>query len=98
MRTKVALVVLVAAAAPAAADDRVDLTTTLYQEKHQGAKGLTVVHPQLSIGADIGDHVSLDVGYAADIVTGATAAVYSPDAVSTATPFDDIRHEASLSF
>jgi hypothetical protein len=98
MRPLVVIAVLVAAAAPAAADDRVDLTTTLYQEKHQGAKGLTVIHPQLSIGADIGDHVSLDVGYNADIVTGATAAVYSADAVSTATPFDDIRHEMSLSF
>jgi hypothetical protein len=91
-------VLLAAAAAPAAADDRVDLTTTLYQEKHQGAKGLTVIHPQLSVGADIGEHVSLDIGYNADIVTGATAAVYSVDAVSTATPFDDLRHEASLAF
>src|SRR5204863_5527784 len=88
--------VIAAAAPPAVADDRIDLTTTLYQEKHQGSKGLTVVHPQLSIGADIGDHVTLDVGYNADIVTGATASVYSVDAVSTATPFNDIRHSGSL--
>lgn len=98
MRALVTLTLLVAAAAPAAADDRVDLTTTLYQENHQGADGLTVIHPQASVGTDLGEHVSIDVGYSADIVTGATAAVYSVDAVSSATPFDDIRHETTLGF
>jgi hypothetical protein len=88
--------VISAAATPALADDRVDLTTTLYQERHQNSKGLTVIHPQLSIGADLGEHVTLDLGYAADIVTGATASVYSVDAVSTATSFSDQRHEATL--
>jgi hypothetical protein len=98
-RTLLVLAVLVAAPLPAAADDRVDLTTTLYQERRQGGQGgLTVVHPQLSLGTDLGEVFSLDVGYNADIVTGATASVYSVDAVSSATPFDDIRHEASLGF
>lgn len=98
MRHLAVLAVLVpaAVAAPAAADDRVDLTTTLYEENHQAGKGLTVVHPQLGIGVDLGEHVSLDAGYNADIVTGATAAVYSVDAVSTATPFSDVRHAGSL--
>jgi len=97
MLRRIAIVVLIAAPATrAVADDRVDLTTTLYEENHKEAKGLTVVHPQLSLGTDIGEHFSLDLGYAADIVTGATASVYSVDAVSTATPFSDVRHEAQL--
>ena len=83
--------------APAAADDKVDLTTTWYQEKRQGGLGgLTVVHPQLDVGTDLGEHTSLDLGYSADAVTGATATVYAVDAVSTATTFDDLRHEGRI--
>jgi hypothetical protein len=83
--------------ARARADDKVDLTTTWYQEQRQGGLGgLTVIHPQLDVGADAGDHVTLDVGYAADAVTGATAAVYTVDAVSSATKFSDLRHEGRL--
>jgi hypothetical protein len=93
MLRTISIALVITVAAPAAADDRVDLTTTLYQERHQDSKGLTVVHPQLSIGADLGEHFTLDLGYSADIVTGATAAVYSVDAVSTATEFSDLRHE-----
>jgi hypothetical protein len=88
---------LLAAPAPALADDAVDFTTTWYQEKRQGGLGgLTVVHPQLDIGADAGESFTLDLGYAADAVTGATATVYSVDAVSSATTFDDFRHEARM--
>jgi hypothetical protein len=91
--------VLLAAAwpAPARADDAVDFTTTWYQEKRQGGLGgLTVVHPQLDIGADVGESFTLDLGYAADAVTGATATVYSVDAITSATTFDDFRHEGRL--
>ena len=88
---------VVAVATPAWADDAVDFTTTWYQEQRKGGLGgLTVVHPQLDIGADIGESFTLDLGYAADAVTGATATVYSVDAVSSATTFDDLRHEARL--
>src|SRR4051794_23046677 len=97
------LVILLGLAATAAmpararADDKVDLTTTWYQEQRQGGLGgLTVIHPQLDVGVDAGDHVTLDVGYAADAVTGATAAVYTVDAVSSATKFSDLRHEGRL--
>jgi len=84
-------------AAPAArADDAVDFTTIWFQEQRQDGNSLTVVHPQLDVGVDAGDSVSVDLGYAADAVTGATATVYSVDAVSTATPFDDLRHEGKL--
>jgi hypothetical protein len=93
----VLLLVAAGAAAPAFADDKVDLTTTWYQENRQGDQGgLTVIHPQLDIGVDAGDHMSLDIGYAADAVTGATAKVYAVDAVSSATTFSDLRHEGKL--
>lgn len=84
-------------ATPARADDKVDLTTTWYQENRQGGLGgLTVIHPQLDLGIDAGEHVTLDVGYSADAVSGATATVYAVDAVSQATTFSDLRHEGRL--
>lgn len=87
------------AASPAAADEgdeTVALTTTWYQEQRQGGLGgLTVIHPQASLGVG-GEHVAVDLGYAADVVSGATATVYSVDAVSSATTFSDVRHQASV--
>ena len=78
------------------AEDRVDSTTTWYQERRKGnLGGLTVVHPQFDIGVDVGDNTTLDLGYSADAVSGATAAVYSTDAVSSATTFKDLRHAAN---
>jgi hypothetical protein len=94
-----AVVAAIAASGPAAAlaDDAVDFTTTWYQEQRRGGHGgLTVVHPQLDVGVDTGDSVTIELGYAADAVTGATATVYAVDAVSTATPFSDVRHEGRL--
>jgi hypothetical protein len=96
---RIALVLAIVSPASALADDRVDLTTTWYQENRQGGQGgLTVIHPQLDLGVDGGDHFSFDIGYAADIVTGATATVYTVDAVSTATTFSDLRHQTQLGF
>lgn len=96
MRTAAALLALLIAG-PAWADDKIDLTTTWYQENRQGGLGgLTVIHPQLDIGVDAGEHVTFDVGYSADAVTGATATVYAVDAVSSATTFDDLRHEGKI--
>ena len=85
----------------ARADDRAEVSTSVFEEKRRGnLGGLTVVHPEASVGADIGEHVMLDFGYAADAVSGATATVYRVDAVSSATKFSDTRHEgtASLGF
>ncbi len=85
-------------AAPAMAEDRVEVSTTWYQEQRQGGQGgLTVIHPQVDMGVDLGNHVSLGAHYSADAVSGATAAVYSVDAVSSATTFSDTRHEGSAS-
>lgn len=87
---------LLSAPMQAYADDRVDATTTWYQERRQGnLGGLSVVHPQFDLGTDVGEHTTLDVGYSADIVSGATAAVYSVDATSSATKFSDTRHQGS---
>jgi hypothetical protein len=100
MRTSGPWIVLVALAAPAApafGEDKIDFTTTWYQENRQGGLGgLTVIHPQLDVGVDAGEKVSLELGYSADAVTGATATVYAVDAVSSATTFDDLRHEGKL--
>jgi hypothetical protein len=92
------LVLAVAMPSIAYADDRAVISTGLYSELRAGGKGgLTVVHPQIDLGTDIGKHVSLDIGYAADAVTGATATTYQVDAVSGATTFSDLRHEGKLS-
>jgi hypothetical protein len=87
-----------ASASSARADDRAEVSTTLFQEQRQGGQGgLTVVHPQADVGFDLGNHVDLAAHYSADAVSGATAAVYSVDAISSATQFSDLRHEGSLS-
>jgi Protein of unknown function (DUF3570) len=79
------------------ADDRAEISTTWFQERRQGGQGgLTVIHPQIDVGFDLGNHVDVSARYAADAVSGATAAVYSVDAVSSATPFSDLRHEGAL--
>jgi hypothetical protein len=82
---------------PAVAEDRLEATTTWYQEGRKGALGgLTVIHPQFTAGTDVGEHVSIGLGYSADAVTGATSTVYSVDAVSSATTFSDLRHAGNL--
>jgi len=80
------------------ADDRTEVSTSLFAEKRDGGKGnLTVIHPQALFGVDLGRFVTLDVAYAADIVTGATAGVYQVDATTAATKFSDLRNEGTLS-
>lgn len=89
---------LLLAVPEAHAEDQVDFTTTWYQEQRQGGEGgLTVVHPQLDIGVDAGETTTLNLGYSADVVSGATASVFSTDAITSATTFEDIRHEGRLS-
>lgn len=92
----IALGVLLSSAA-AFADDRAEVSTSVFEERRQGDKGgLTVIHPQVGVGTDIGSHVSLDFGYSADAVTGATATTYQVDAVTAATTFSDLRHEGTF--
>ncbi len=96
---RLALVALIlgAGSGPARADDHVDLVTTVVTENRAGNAGnLTVISPDVDAGFDLGDHVTLDLGYTVDVVSGATAAVYAIDAVSSATRFEDTRHGGRL--
>jgi hypothetical protein len=87
-----------ASGAMALADDRAEVSTSLFAEKRDGGKGgLTVVHPQADLGVDLGRFVTLDAAYAADAVSGATSVIYQADAVTSATSFSDTRHEGTLS-
>ena len=82
---------------PAHADDRAEVSTSLFEEHRQGGLGgLTVVHPEADFGIDLGRYVNLDAGYSADAVSGATSTVYQVDAVSSATKFSDVRQEGTL--
>ncbi len=93
----VALAALGAAAPAAFAEDRAEVSTALFAEKRDGGRGgLTVIHPQALFGVDLGRFVTLDIGYAADIVSGATATVYQVDATTGATTFSDVRNEGTF--
>ena len=97
MRLQLAPLLLVALVSSAVAEDRAEVSTSLFAEKREGGKGgLTVIHPQALFGADLGRFVSLDVAYAADAVSGATQAIYQADAISMATTFKDVRHEGTV--
>ncbi|MBA3820008.1 MAG: DUF3570 domain-containing protein [Deltaproteobacteria bacterium] len=91
------MIALAGSARTARAEDRAEVSTSLFAEKREGATGrLTVIHPQALFGVDLGRFVTLDAGYAADAVSGATASVYQVDAVSAATEFSDLRHEGTV--
>lgn len=91
------VLVLVASAHLAHADDRAEVSTTVFAEQRDGGQGgLFVVHPQADVGTDIGRHVTLDVGYSADAVSGATATTFQVDATTGATKFSDVRHEGTV--
>ena len=97
MQLRLAIVLLVARVAYA--EDRAEVSTTMFAESRSGDMGgLTVLHPQADLCVDIGRNVTLDMGYAADAVTGATATTYQVDATSSATKFSDLRHEGRLAF
>ena len=82
---------------PALSDDRAEVGTSVFAEKRDGDKGgLTVIHPQADFGIDLGRYVTLDAGYSADAVSGATSVVYQVDAVSSATKFSDFRQEGTV--
>ncbi len=96
MQLRLACLLLLATTV-AHADDRAEVSTTVFAEQRDGGKGgLVVVHPQADVGADIGRHVTLDLGYAADAVSGATATTFQVDATTGATSFSDVRHEGRL--
>lgn len=95
---RLAVLAVVLSSGVAHADDRAEVSTSLFSESRAGDKGgLLVIHPQADVGTDLGKHVTLDFGYSADAVSGATATTYQVDAVTSATTFSDLRHEGELS-
>ncbi len=97
MQLKLAALLVAISPALASAEDRAGVSTTLFLENRDGnAGGLRVLHPQADFGIDLGRFVTLDLGWTADVVSGATASVYQVDAVSTATKFEDIRNQGSI--
>jgi len=93
----IALALVSLAARAAFADDHAEVSTEVFEEKRAGDKGgLSVIHPAADVGQDLGDHVNLDLGYSADVVSGATSPVYQVDAVSNATKFSDVRQQGNV--
>ncbi len=91
------IALVIALGSPAWADDRAEVGTSVFAEKRDGGKGgLTVIHPQADFGIDLGQYVTLDAGYSADAVSGATSVIYQVDAVSSATKFSDLRQEGTV--
>jgi hypothetical protein len=94
-----ALAAVIGRATPARAEDRAEVSTSLFAEKRDGGKGgLTVIHPQADLGIDLGRFFTLNAAYAADAVSGATSVIYQADAVSSATTFSDTRQEGTIGF
>ncbi len=98
MRLQLAtLALVVCATSIVRADDRSEVSTSVFAEKRDGGKGgLVVVHPQAQFGFDLGRYVTIDAGWSADAVSGATSSVYQADAVSQATTFSDLRNEGTF--
>lgn len=84
---------LAAVGSPARAENRADIKLNYFVEP-AATQRLHVVMPQLSVNVDAHRAVSINLGYDADIVSGATPRVYGTqlDAVSSATQFKDVRH------
>jgi hypothetical protein len=100
LRLQLILAVLVLPAL-ARGEDRFDSTVTWFQERRAGGTSLTVIHPQVDVGVDVGNVLSIGAGYQADVVSGATPTIYaaprpgeSVDAVSSASELSETRHVA----
>jgi hypothetical protein len=76
----------------ARAEDKVEVKAEYFTEP-ANKEALHVFHPSLGVNVDAHRDFSLNFGYEADVVTGATARTYgSMDAISSATHFSDTRH------
>jgi hypothetical protein len=93
---------LVFASANAFADGEGAMRVTLFHEPSNKYDGVTVLHPQADVSGAVSGALRLSAGYSADIVSGASPAVYGPrtgpDAVSGATKFSDTRNAAHGGF
>ena len=82
---------------PARAQSEVSATATVFRESG-GPLEMTVINPSVQALADISDPVTLNAGWEADVVTGASVAVVDAptgagdvDAITSATTLDDLR-------
>lgn len=80
-----------------AGEDEVRAAVTFFRESAENTP-LEVIHPQVSYTQDYTEHFGMNVGYDADVVTGATPQIFGVDAVSSATEFKDTRHNGALGF
>lgn len=96
-RAWVLVIVVVALLWPrgGSANDYVRAAVTYFRESAANTP-LNVVHPQIRYSQDYTRHVGLDAGYDADVVTGATPQIFGVDVLSSATSFDDVRHNGAL--
>lgn len=88
--------VAVAIAGGARADSGIGTTTTFFHEAG-GPLDMTVLTPSVDARVDFAEEVGVNVGWEADIVSGASVAIVDApsadvDVVSSATQLDDTRH------
>ncbi len=94
--TLVAALATALGATSAQAEDRIDIGSSYFLEP-AAKQQLNIVHPQFDAHIDTVPAFSINLGYNADVVTGATPRVYGKpmsavDTVSQATHFSDVRH------
>lgn len=58
---------------------------------------ITVVSPRSSASIDLSDTITLGAGYGVDVLSGATPS-YAADLVTSATEFEEVRHQANIAF
>jgi uncharacterized protein DUF3570 len=88
---RLAFILIVAASTIARAEDKVEVKAEYFNEP--GIQALHVFHPSAAANIDAHPNFSLNLGYEADVVSGATPRTYgSMDAISSATQFSDTRH------
>ncbi|MCC7535040.1 MAG: DUF3570 domain-containing protein [Deltaproteobacteria bacterium] len=94
-----ALGALVLVSSGARADGRASASTTLFLEPGTGTT-VTNITPQVDLSQNLGDDVTLSVGYEADIVSGATERLVDAPGIDVVTgaSFDDIRHSVRGGF
>lgn len=76
-------------------ENRVRAGVTYFHEPARNTP-LSVVHPQVSYSQDYTRNFGMSLGYDADIVTGATPQIFGVDVTTSATKFQDVRHNGSV--
>ncbi len=80
---------------PLLADDSIRAGVTYFGEGSAKDAPVHVIHPQVRYSQDLGPRLGLDLGYDADIVSGATPQVFGSDVITGATEFKDTRHNGA---